>query len=109
MKILLNNKRSRLSTNKDTFLSVGLENQMKKVSNKNDEHLVDVYQVYLDEKDASDKYRLIFTINPVCTNALFNAITEIVYKEGSPDCERLLSFTGGTAPDKVKYPNIISD
>ena len=89
MKSLLHKKSGKASTNRDEYVSLELGNQMKKISNYTDEHLVDLYQVYLDEKDASDKYRLIFTINPVCSNVLFNAITEVVYKEGSESCEAL--------------------
>ena len=63
--------------------------------------------MYLDEKDASDKYRLIFTINPVCSNVLFNAITEVVKDEGDSNCDVLTSSP--IEPDKVTYPNIISN
>ena len=108
MKLLLNKKKGKASTNKDGYIGVGLGNHVKKFSNRSEQHLVDVYQVYLDEKDASDKYRLIFTINPVCTNALFNAITEITYKEGSEECY-CLPNTDALAPDKLTYPNIISN
>lgn len=107
MKTLLNKRRNKKSKNTNNYMPVGLTNKMKKFIGNTDEHLVDLYQVYLDEKDASDKYRLIFTLNPVCTNALFNAITEVVKDEGSPDCE-VLTDTPIT-PDKVTYPNIISD
>ena len=89
MKILLNKKRSKTSVNKDSKVAVDLGNEMKKISDFSDSHVVDLYQLYLDERDASNKYRLIFTINPVCTNALFNTITEVVYKEGSSECQNL--------------------
>lgn len=108
MKTLLNKKRGKLSTNNNGYMSVELGNQMKKISNHSQEHLVDVYQVYLDEKDASDKYRLIFTINPVCSNVLFNAVTEVVKDEGSPECIVIPEETT-EEPDKEVYPNIISD
>lgn len=39
--------------------------------------------LYIQERDACENYRMIFTVNPVCTNILFNAVTEPVYKEGS--------------------------
>jgi hypothetical protein len=108
MKELLNRRKSKLSTNKDNYMSVELGNQMNKISNTTDQHLVDIYQVYLDEKDASDKYRLIFTINPVCTNVLFNAITEIVSDEGSDECFVLPEVETET-PNNDKYKNIISE
>ena len=106
MKSLLHKKTGKLSTNKDGYTSVTLSNQMKKIGSYTEEHLVDLYQVYLDEKDASDKYRLIFTINPVCSNVLFNAITEVVYDEGSDHC-----FCLGNEPYTIgldQWPNIIS-
>lgn len=108
MKELLNKKRSKVATNRDNYVPVELSNEMKKIANHTDQHLVDVYQVYLDEKDASDKYRLIFTINPVCSNVLFNAITEVVKDEGSNDCE-VVPEEWTDEPDKDKYKNIISD
>ena len=108
MKTLLNKKKSKTSTNKNGFMSVELGNRMKKITNYTDEHLVDLYQVYLDEKDASDKYRLIFTINPVCTNVLFNAVTEITYKEGSNEC---FCLVGDRAHNTglSQFPDIISE
>ena len=110
MKIILNKSKSKASTNKNTYLPIDLGNQMKKISSHSGQHLVDLYQVYLDEKDASDKYRLIFTINPVCTNVLFNAITEVVYKEGSPDCKVLADTPMDEAgPNRTLWPNIVSD
>jgi hypothetical protein len=108
MGMLLNKKEGKTSVNKDNYLPIELGNHVKKISNTSDTHLVDVYQVYLDEKDASDKYRLVFTINPVYSNVLFNAITEVVYEEGSPDCFVLPEETSDS-PDKVTYPNIVSD
>lgn len=107
MRTLLNKRRNKKAKNTNNYMSLELTNKMKKFKNNTDEHLVDLYQVYLDEKDASDKYRLIFTINPVCSNVLFNAVTEVVKDEGSPDCEVLSSTPVG--PDKVTYPNIISE
>lgn len=106
MKSLLHKKSGKKSTNRNEYTSVVLSNEMKKIANYSEEHLVDLYQVYLDEKDASDKYRLIFTLNPVCSNVLFNAITEVVYDEGNDDCFCL----GDTQPQGMdKFPNIQSE
>ena len=109
MKILLNKNRGKLSTNEDNYAELELGNQTNKVSNRESYHLVDLYQMYLDEKDESDKYRLIITINPVCSNILFNAITEAVYKEGSDECFALVGDKVEESwTDRQKYPNIIS-
>ena len=53
--------------------------------------------IYDKEKDESDLYRLIFTINPYCTNILFNTFTEVVYKEGSDICTMLTDSSASTS------------
>ena len=60
---------------------------------------IDTMQIYNDEKDSSSKHRFIFTLYPICTNALFNKITEVIYKEGSADCKIL---AGEEIIDKTK-------
>ena len=37
------------------------------------------YKQYIKEKDESNKYRFVFTINSVCSNVLYNHISEIIY------------------------------
>lgn len=110
MRILLNKNRSKRSNNLDGFVPVDLGNKMKRIIGHSEQHTVDLYRVYLDERDASDKYRLIFTINPVCTNALFNALTEVVYNEGSDECI-CLKETDDPEMDGLKqnFPEIISE
>lgn len=48
---------------------------------------LDVNKQYLKERNACDDYRLILTIKPYCTNVLFNACTECVIDEGSPNMD----------------------
>lgn len=43
---------------------------------------VNAYDVYEKEMANSDRFRLTLTINPYCTNVLYNACTEIVRYEG---------------------------
>lgn len=45
------------------------------------------YTLFMKEYNNSNKYRLIFSFNPICSNVLFNTITEITEKEGSDDCK----------------------
>ena len=58
---------------------------------------VDAYERYYIEKDASTIYRIICTIKPVCSNVLYNNITEIVSDEGSDDCKVYDSTTTETS------------
>lgn len=48
---------------------------------------IDQYEQYEKEINECDKYRLFFTIEPYCTNVLFNILTEITKDEGSKDCK----------------------
>ena len=43
---------------------------------------INSYEVFMNEADSCDKYRLLLKINPFCTNILFNSCTEIVKNEG---------------------------
>lgn len=43
---------------------------------------INSYEVFMNESDSCDKYRLLLKINPFCTNILFNSCTEIVMNEG---------------------------
>lgn len=43
--------------------------------------------VYEEERQAANKYRLILTVVPYCSNVLFNPLTEIIKDEGSDDVQ----------------------
>lgn len=47
---------------------------------------VNEYALFMKEYNISNKYRLIFSFNPICSNVLFNTITEITKDEGSDNC-----------------------
>ncbi len=67
---------------------------------------IDKLQLYNEEKDTSNNFRLIFTINPICSNVLFNMRTEVIKAEGSTtDCVALVkdkneSYSGDVAPSE---------
>lgn len=85
--ILLNNKKSKASSNNITKINAGFERSGRILPFEGVSTRIDEYKQYLREKNASKKYRLSFTINPICSNILFNNISEIVYKEGSNECK----------------------
>ena len=92
MKTLRESKRSKNAIDTDKNISVGLSSSYKHIHNVNDSSTVNVDEVWKDECNSSKKYRLIFTINPVCSNVLYNALSEVVYDNGGEDM-RLLSDT----------------
>ncbi len=85
-KIILNSKKSKLSVDKEVLLDVDLVSNETKFPVDGIISNIDQYKQYVTENDSSNKYRFVFTINPVCSNVLFNRITEIVKDEGSSKC-----------------------
>ena len=96
MKILLNSKNSKLSSNVDEKVTLEFESNIDSIPVDVANSLVDQYEQYVVEKDRSNKYRFIFTINPVCSNVLFNSISEIVSNEGGNECVLFDNSTGHT-------------
>lgn len=105
-KILLNKSRSKLSVNENNTIPIDFN---RDVSLFHDEHLidtVDTMEVYNSEKDNSNKHRIICTIAPICSNVLFNNITEVVVKEGASNCTAItntnnVTLTGAISKAKV--------
>lgn len=83
------------SIDKTNYVDFELTNTSKLLLSPNIIDTVDAYEVFTNERDACEYYRLILTINPYCTNVLFNPMTEIIKNEGSPDVEVI--YDGSTA------------
>lgn len=81
-KIRLNSTSSVNSTNVTNFVDVELKQSTKLLPHMDTVDKVNLYEVFEEERNKSDKYRLIVTINPICTNVLFNTLTEVVKFEG---------------------------
>lgn len=88
-KVLLNSKKSKNDVNNINIIPIEFNRDYSLFQDEKKTDTIDILQLYNDEKNASTKHRLIFTINPICSNVLFNRVTEIVYKEGSDDCQIL--------------------
>lgn len=84
-KVLLNKSHGKESVNNTNTIPVELNRDVSLFHDEIMADTVDTMQVYNDEKDKSTKHRFIFTLYPVCSNPLFNNITEIVYNEGASD------------------------
>lgn len=98
-KILLNSRRSKRSVNVDNKITLEFKNKESILPVNECIGKIDSYDVYNDERDKSSLYRIILSINPICSNILFNSITEIVYKEGSED----IVVVPINVSDSIKY------
>ena len=85
-KIFLNKKKSKDSVNKENKLNITLNDNNKILPVTDIVKNVNAYEQYVKEKKNSQTYRLSFNITPLCSNVLFNKITEVVYHEGANDC-----------------------
>lgn len=68
----LNNYSSKLSVNKDTFLKIGINTKERLLPNDDINKIVNQGDRFNTERNNSSFYRILGTINPVATNALFN-------------------------------------
>ena len=101
MKIRLSDTDSINSINKNNIVTVGLNSTSKKLPPLSIIGEIDSYEVFEDERNKSNNYRLILTINPYCTNILFNPLTEIVKNEGSVNVKTVRDNTKADTVDNA--------
>ena len=106
--ILLNKNKGKLSVNVSNAIPVEISRDSSMFHNDIWNDTIDTLEVYNNEKDASNKHRFIVTVYPICTNILFNRLTEIVYKEGSDECMVLGDVANNRIPksDAVSTSNL---
>lgn len=89
------------SVDKDTFVDVNVQQHTKVFPFPSVSDTIDQREQFEKERSESTKYRLILTINPYCTNVLFNAVTEIVKNEGTDKPNDLIIATSETNPSNT--------
>ena len=69
--------------NAEKSLNVDLSAKSKLIPYSSTAGMLGLNDLYTEERNACENYRMIFTVSPICTNVLYNAVTEPVYEEGS--------------------------
>lgn len=82
-KVFLQKSNSKQSTNTSSGINVFLEGKRKLLPTQDVSDTVNLYDLYTEERESCSKIRLTCQVNPVCSNILFNRITEVVKDEGS--------------------------
>ena len=95
---------SRRQGNSEKSLNVDLSAKSRLIPYSTTAAMLGLTDLYTKERDACECYRMIFTVNPVCTNVLYNAVTEPVFKEGSYSALTLIE-TPVTRDDTDIFPN----
>ena len=105
-KLFLERNRSAFSNDVERTINVGLSTKTRLLPNDNVSDNFSLFEQYNRERDECNKIRLILNVNPVCSNVLYNARTEIVLNEGSSACTLLI---GQKSLDKKTYaPNAVN-
>lgn len=97
-KVFFEENRSKFSVNRDSYLEVSLSNKERQLPHDNIDSDFSLYEQYNKERDNCRNYRLIFAMNPVCSNVLFNMKSEVVIGEGTSAITRV--YTSGVPKSK---------
>lgn len=90
--MLLDGVKSNTSIDQPKYINVNLTGNQKAFKKAKIDETMDLYALYKKEKNSCTRYRMLFVINPVCTNVLFNRKTEVVSYEGSDSCITLSDY-----------------
>ena len=98
------------NTNKTLYI----ENTVGLLPSNVIESKLNEYELFIKEYNNSNKYRLIFTISPYCSNVLFNTISEFVLDnepitESYPGNENLAGYLVYTDRDTFNRNDLIQD
>ena len=100
MEIKLNKYVDKYSVNKEGNKNIPLTSKIRITPNTDLEDTINLNIIYNNERDNCNNYRLIFTVNPICSNILFNMRTEVIKDEGSDDP---IVFIGNTKISSNKF------
>lgn len=92
MEILLNKFKSKTQRNVNNGLTTQLKGSKKLLPQSSFFSTVNEMDVYNNERENCNLIRLTCVVNPICSNVLFNTITEIVKNEGDPNAVKLLNY-----------------
>ena len=102
--IFLRKNKSKESSNVNNSLAVSFRNSKRIIPYTNLGTIVNESDVYNEERQRCSKIRLNCVVRPYCTNALFNAFTEITQNEGS-DKAVCLNFLDSLEHDNLDIPD----
>ena len=105
-KIFLQSHLSKKSSNTSNGVNVQFKGRRKLLPTNDVSEIVSQYDQYLLERESCNKIRLTCQVNPICTNVLFNPITEIVRYEGSNNVE-LLNYLDENVSTELKNTNLL--
>lgn len=104
-KVFLQSHISKQSSNTSNGVNVQLKGKRKLLPTTDMSESVSQYEQYLEERGKCNKIRLTCQVNPICSNILYNSVTEIVRNEGSDDVEVLNYGNEALSKGTIKTEN----
>ena len=96
MDILLNSKRNKQSVAVNNTIQIPIDRDAKLLPFTDFTENMDMSQVYDEERESSNKVRLMISIHPYCTNVLFNNFTEIIHYNEDTEKFEFLGYNEDT-------------
>ena len=91
--ILSNKNKSYGSKDVDNNISLDIHRTSRQFTHNDIVGTLDVNEQFLNERNACKDFRLTLTINPFCSNELFNSCTEVIWREGSDKCKGITNLS----------------
>ena len=104
-KVFLQSHISKQSSNTSNGVNVQLKGKRKLLPTTDMSESVSQYEQYLEERGKCNKIRLTCQVNPICSNVLYNSVTEFVRNEGSDDVEVLNYGNEALSKGTIKTEN----
>lgn len=89
MKIRAQQYSSKTNSNKNSNLTISLRGSEKLLPLDTSFKTINELELYNTERFNCESIRLTCIINPICSNVIYNNITEIILNEGSNNCKSL--------------------
>lgn len=108
-KFILGESLSKSSKNENMSLNLNLSGNKRILPDASIDTNVDAYEIYLNERRKSNKFRITVNINPYCSNVLFNPFTEIIMHNNDGSINVLNYYYNPNVEDGVTTQKLIDD
>ena len=105
-KIFLQGFGSKKSSNTSEGLEIRFKGRKKLLPLNDVAEVLSQYDQYKEERENCNIIRLTCQVNPICSNVLFNRITEIVHSEGS-SAVTFINYSINPSGDSKTFENVI--
>lgn len=105
-KIFLQGFDSKKSSNTSEGLDVQFKGRKKLLPLNDIAEVISQYDLYREEREKCNTIRLTLQVNPICSNVLFNRISEIVHNEGS-SAVTFINYSLNPSGDSTTFDKVI--